>query len=57
MLTGRILTLDEVVAIIDSINVSELQAVARQLIVLQKVRLAVVGPISDLKPLQKLLKI
>jgi predicted Zn-dependent peptidase len=57
MLTNRILTLDEVVSIIDSITADQLQNIARQLIVEQKARLAVVGPISDSNPLGKILKI
>jgi predicted Zn-dependent peptidase len=57
MLTNRILTLDEIVAIIDSITVGQLQKIARQLIAVNKARLAIVGPITNLKPLQKLLEI
>jgi predicted Zn-dependent peptidase len=56
-LTNRILTLDEVVSIIDSINAGQLQKVANDLLVGDKIKLAVVGPISDPEPLQKLLKI
>jgi predicted Zn-dependent peptidase len=57
ILTNRILTLEEVVAIIDSITPEQLQQVAGELIVTEKVRLAVVGPITNSLPLQKLLKI
>jgi predicted Zn-dependent peptidase len=57
MLTGRIMTLDEVIVLIDSITISEMQTIARQLIAPEKVRLAIVGPVTDPKPLQKLLKI
>jgi predicted Zn-dependent peptidase len=57
MLTDSILTLDDVITIIDSVNVDLLQKVARDLISVENVRLAVVGPISDTKGLQKLLKI
>jgi predicted Zn-dependent peptidase len=57
MLTNRILTLEEIVSIIDGVSVEQLHQIARDLISLDKVRLAVVGPISDPAPLQKLLKI
>jgi len=56
MLTNRILTLDDVISIIDSITVEELKKVARQLFVGEKLRLAVVGPVSDPEPLKRLLK-
>jgi predicted Zn-dependent peptidase len=45
MLTGRILSVEEVIAIIDSIQVSDLQRIARELIHTEKMRLAVVGPV------------
>jgi predicted Zn-dependent peptidase len=57
MLTGHIMTLDEVVATIDSIQAADIQNIARQLIATDKVRLAVVGPVKDPKPLQKLIRI
>jgi predicted Zn-dependent peptidase len=57
MLTGRIMSLDEVVATINSIQPSDIQAIASQLIAPQNTRLAVVGPISDTRQLQKLLNI
>jgi len=57
MLTDHILTLDEIIAIIDSIKVDQLQEIARELISTEKTRLAVVGPVSDSKTLKKLLKI
>jgi predicted Zn-dependent peptidase len=57
MLTNHILTLDEVIAIIDSVTSCQLQDIARQLIVDRKARLAIVGPISDPAPLQKILRI
>ena len=56
-LTNRILTLDEVISIIDSVTADQLQNIARELIVDSKARLAVVGPIADPTPLQKILKI
>jgi predicted Zn-dependent peptidase len=57
MLLNRILTLEEIISIIDSIQAEEIQNVARKLISIEKVRLAVVGPVSDSRSLKKLLKI
>jgi predicted Zn-dependent peptidase len=57
MLTSHILTLDEVISIIDSITVDRLLEIARKLIINDKLKLAIVGPISDSRPLKKLLKI
>jgi predicted Zn-dependent peptidase len=56
MLTNRILTLDEMVGIIDSITVDQLESIAQKLFVSDKLRLAVVGPISDGKALDKILE-
>jgi predicted Zn-dependent peptidase len=57
ILTGRIRTVDEVVRIIDAITVRELQELARELLVGDKVRLSVVGPVPEDEPLESLLKI
>jgi predicted Zn-dependent peptidase len=57
MLTGRILTLEEIISIIDGVTVDQLYAIARDLISLDKLRLAVVGPVSDQRPLKKLLRL
>ncbi len=57
MLTGRIMTLSEVITLIDSITHSEMQTIARQLIAPERARLSVVGPVSDLDSLHNLLKI
>jgi predicted Zn-dependent peptidase len=57
MLTGSILTLDDVIAIIDSITVDQVQDIARELISTANTRLAVVGPITDPQPLKQLLQI
>jgi predicted Zn-dependent peptidase len=48
---------DEVVRIIDAITVRELQELARELLVGDKVRLSVVGPVPEDEPLESLLKI
>jgi len=57
VLTGRILTVDQVVSIIDAITVDELKKLAQELLVGSQLRLAVVGPITDHKPLEELLKL
>jgi predicted Zn-dependent peptidase len=57
MLLNHVLTLEETVSIIDGISVDQLQQIARELIDLEKARLAVVGPITDEKSLKRLLKI
>ena len=57
MLTGRILSVEEVVAIIDSIQVADLQRIARELISDEKMRLAVVGPVKSTTALKKMLGI
>ncbi|MGD9118021.1 MAG: pitrilysin family protein [Dehalococcoidia bacterium] len=54
ILTRRVLSVDEVIAIVDAITAEEIQQLARELLVSEKVRLAVVGPVAD-EPLDKLL--
>jgi predicted Zn-dependent peptidase len=56
MLLNHILTLDEMVAIIDSITVDQLESVARELFTDDKLRLAVVGPVRDGKALDSVLQ-
>jgi predicted Zn-dependent peptidase len=56
-LTRRILSVDEVVAIIDAITVEELQRIAEELLVGDQLRLAVVGPVPQDAPLEELLKL
>ncbi|MBE0415880.1 MAG: insulinase family protein [Dehalococcoidia bacterium] len=46
LLTGRILTVDDVVTIIDAITLQDLKRVAGQLLLTEKLNLAVVGPIA-----------
>jgi predicted Zn-dependent peptidase len=57
ILTGRILTVDEVVSIIDATTAEELQQLAQELLVGDKLRLAVVGPVPQDEPLAELLKL
>ncbi len=56
LLMGRILNLDDVVAIIDAITAQELQQLARELLVGSQLRLAVVGPLAGDEPLEELLE-
>ncbi|MDO8637666.1 MAG: pitrilysin family protein [Dehalococcoidia bacterium] len=57
LLTGNILTVDEIVARIDKVTAEEIQNLARQLIVTPKLNLAVVGPKINTDRLQNLLKV
>jgi predicted Zn-dependent peptidase len=57
ILTGHILSVDEVIAIVDAITAEELQRLAEELFVSGRLRLAVVGPIQADKPLEDLLKL
>jgi len=57
ILTGEILTVDEVIAIVDAITSEELRKLAEELLVGEQLRLAVVGPISPDEPLEDLLKL
>ncbi|MFC1949418.1 M16 family metallopeptidase [Chloroflexota bacterium] len=55
VLTGEILTVDQVVSAIDSLTADRLQQLAREMIAGERLRLAVVGPVNDDKPLEELL--
>jgi predicted Zn-dependent peptidase len=57
VLTGKILTVDQVIDIIDAVTAEELQKLAGDLLDGEKLRLAVVGPISPDEPLEDLLKL
>jgi predicted Zn-dependent peptidase len=57
ILTGEILTVDDVISIVEAITAAELQKLAEDLLVGEKLRLAVVGPVSPDEPLAELLKI
>ena len=57
LLTGRILTADEVVSIIDAITPEDLERVARDLFITEKLNLAIVGPISGGDRLGSLLQL
>jgi predicted Zn-dependent peptidase len=57
ILTGKIMTVDEVIGRLEAITAGELQKLAEELLVGEKLRMAVVGPISPDEPLEELLKI
>ncbi|MFC2013411.1 M16 family metallopeptidase [Chloroflexota bacterium] len=57
ILTGRILSVDHVISIIDAITVEELKQLANELLVGSQLRLAVVGPITEDEALDELLKL
>jgi predicted Zn-dependent peptidase len=57
LLTGRILTVDEVVSIVDAITASDMQRVARDLFHTGKLNLALVGPVRNKSRLEKLLRL
>jgi len=57
LLTGRILSVDEVVSIVDAITASDMQRVAKELFLTSKVNLALVGPVRNKRRLEKLLKL
>ena len=57
ILTGRILSADQVVSIVDAITADELKQLAQELLVDSRLRLAVVGPITNDEPLEELLKL
>lgn len=56
ILMGKILTVDQMLSRIDSITVEDLQQVAGEVMVGDKLRLAVVGPVQEDEPLEDLLK-
>ncbi len=57
ILTRRILSVDEVVSIIDAITIEELSQLAQELLIGSQLRLAVVGPVTKYKHLEELLKL
>ena len=57
ILTEHILSVDEVVSIIDAITADELKQLAQELMVGDSLRLAVVGPVSDDERLEEMLKL
>jgi predicted Zn-dependent peptidase len=57
ILTQRILSLDQVISIIDAITADELKQLAQEIILGNELRLAVIGPIASDTPLEELLKL
>lgn len=57
VLLKQILSPDEVITIIDAITAEELKQIARELLLSEKLHLAVVGPLPGDAPLERLLKI
>jgi len=57
ILTERILSVDQVTSIIDAITAEELRQLAQELLIDSQLRLAVVGPVAEDKPLAELLKL
>ncbi len=58
ILVGRILSVDQVVSIVDAITADELRLLAEELMLGSQLRLAVVGPASSYyEPLEELLKL
>jgi predicted Zn-dependent peptidase len=57
LLTKRILTADEVIALVEAVTIEDLKRVAQQLFTGEKLNLAIVGPVKKEEPLVKLLKL
>jgi predicted Zn-dependent peptidase len=57
ILSNKIMDVEEVVAIIEKVTAKEMRAVAKELLVGDKLRLSVVGPVKSSDHLEKLLKI
>jgi len=57
ILTGRILSIDQVISIIDAITADQLRQLAHELLIADQLRLAIVGPVTDEKPLEEVLKL
>ena len=57
LLTGHILSVDEVLSIIDAITVEELPPLAQELLVSDRLCLAIVGPVPSDEPLEELLEL
>ena len=57
VLLGRVLSVEEVVSIIDAITAEDMAQLARELLIGNQLRLAVVGPVTAEEPLVELLKL
>ena len=56
MITGKPLTVEEIFAKIDAVTPKDILGVAKEIIKPEKLNLALIGPIKDKKPLEKLLQ-
>jgi len=57
LFTGKILTVDEVIAHIEAVTPADMQRVARELFRQEKLNLAIVGPFKKEEPFSKLLQL
>ncbi|MFC1870916.1 M16 family metallopeptidase [Chloroflexota bacterium] len=57
ILTGQILSVDEVVSLVDAVTTEDITQLAGELLVGSQLRLAVVGPFPPEEPLDRLLKL
>ena len=57
ILTGKILSVDEVIEAVDATTCEEIQQVAEEIFTADKLRLAVVGPVSPDESLEELLEL
>ena len=57
ILTQQILSMDDVISIVDAITLDELKEVAEEILTDSGLNLAIVGPVKEEKPLRQLLKI
>jgi predicted Zn-dependent peptidase len=57
VLLGQILSVDQVMSIVDAITAQELKELAEELLLESQLRLAVVGPVAKDEPLDELLKL
>jgi predicted Zn-dependent peptidase len=57
ILNNRILDVDDVVAIIEAVTADDIREIARELMVADLLKLAVVGPVSKDEPLEDLLRL
>ncbi len=57
ILNNRILTVDDVVAIIDAVTARDIMQIAKELMVSGRLKLAVVGPVNRDEPLDNLLRL
>ena len=57
MLTNRILTVDEVISLVEAVTIEDLKRVAEQLLTSEKLNLAIVGPVKEKQPIAEILKL